>query len=143
MVTHGSVMKRPPSCRPGLEDGKFENVDVVAQQDDFLARSFLAVDEFGEEAADFGEHGEQLELVHDAGGDDGMQEGFDAPGYVIERVHFERQPHPPLAAKLVHQDLCALVAGDVFEEERGASGFGSSLPGFCGAVGDLGHLEDR
>ena len=128
--------------RPGLEDGELEDVDLVAVEDDFLAGSFFGVDGLGEEAADFGEHGEELELVQDAGGDDRAEEGFDALGDVVEGVDLERETHAALGAELVHQDLRALVAGDVFEEQRGASGLGSSLPGLGGAVGDLGHLED-
>ena len=46
--------------RPGLEDGEFQDVDFVAAQDDFFAGGFFGVDGFGEEAADFGEHGEEL-----------------------------------------------------------------------------------
>ena len=71
-----------------------------------------------------------------------MEEGFDALGDVVEGVDFEGETHAALAAELVHQDLRALVAGDVFEEQGGASGVGGSLAGFGGAVGDLGHLED-
>ncbi len=128
--------------RPGLEDGKFQEVDIVAVADDFLAGSLARVDDFGKEAADFGEHGEQLELVHHAGGGDGVEESVDALGDVVEGVDFERETHAALAAELVHQHLRALVAGDVLKQQSGAAGVVSSLPGFGGAIGNLGHLED-
>ncbi len=44
-------------------------------------------------------------------------------------------------AELVHQDLCAGVAGYVLEEEGRAASLVSSLAELGGAVGDLGHFE--
>jgi hypothetical protein len=74
--------------RPGLQNREFEDIDVLATQDDLFAGSFPGVDGFREEAADLGEHGEQLQLVHDSGGGDGMEQRLDALGDVVERVHF-------------------------------------------------------
>ena len=113
---------------PGLEDGEFQDVDVVAAADDFFAGSLAGVDDFGKEAADFGELWEKLELVEHAGGGDGVEEGVDALGDVVEGVDFEGETHAAFAAELVHQDVGAGIAGDVFEEERGTAGAVSSLP---------------
>ena len=99
--------------------------------------------DLGEEIADFGEHWEQLHLVHEAGGHLGLDEGADTVGYVVEGVGFECQLHAAQAAELVHQDGRAGVAFDVFEEEGRASCFCGAAVEFGGAVGDLGHLEVR
>ena len=42
--------------RPGLEDGELEEIDVFAAMDDLLAGGVFGGDDFGEEAADLGEH---------------------------------------------------------------------------------------
>ncbi len=63
-------------------------------------------------------------------------------GDVVEGVDFKGETHAALAAELVHQDLRAGIAGDVFEEESGASGAVGSLSEFGGAIGNLCHLED-
>ncbi len=58
----------------------------------------------------------------------------DAVGDGIEIINAESQGHAPLAAELVDEDLVAGMALDVFEEKRGAAGFGD-------AVGDLGDFQ--
>ena len=127
--------------RPGFEDGEVEEIDVFAAVDDLLAGGVFGGDDFGEEAADLGERGQELQLVHEAGWGLGLEQGADAVGDGVERVGFERELHAALAAELVHQDLRAGVAFDVFEEQGGTSGFECASAELGGAVGDLGHLE--
>ena len=71
---------------------------------------------------------EELELVEHAGGGDGVEERVDALGDVVEGVDFEGETHAAFAAELVHQDVGAGIAGDVFEEEGGTAGAIGSLP---------------
>jgi hypothetical protein len=127
---------------PGFEDREIEEVDVFAAMDDLFAGGVFCRDDFGKEAAYLGEHGEHLYFVHEAGGCLGFEEGADAVGDGVEGVGLEGETHAAFAAELVHQDACAGVAFDVFEEEGGASGIGCASSEFGGAVGDLGHLED-
>ena len=136
-------MKRPPSCGPGLQDGKVEQVDVLEAMDDLLAGCVFGGDDFGEEAADFGQLRQHLELVHEAGRHLRLQEQSDAVGDGVERVGFEGELHAAFAAELVHQDACAGMAFYVLKEEGGATGFGGASAELGGAVGDLGHLQDR
>ena len=127
---------------PGFEDGEVEEVEVFAAMDDLLAGGVFCGDDFGEEVAYLGEHGEHLQLVHEARGGLGFEEGADAVGDVVERVGFEGEAHAAFAAELVHEDVGAGMAFYVFEEEGGAAGFGCAAAELGGAVGDLGHLED-
>ena len=129
--------------RPGLEDGEVEEVDVFAAMDDLFARGVFGGDDLGEEVADFGELGRSFILSMKLVGDFGFEEGADAVGDVVEGVGLEGELHAAFAAELVHQDACAGMAFYVFEEEGGAAGFCGAAAEFGGAVGDLGHLEDR
>ena len=128
---------------PGLQDGELVEVDVLAFVDDLLAGGVFAGDDFGEEAADFGEFGEEFELVEHGDGGDGVEEDADAIGDGVKALYIQGELHAGLGAELVHEDAGAGVAGDVLEEEGGASGFGCSLAEFGGSIGDLRHLQVR
>ena len=127
--------------RPGFEDGKVEEVDVLTPMDHLFAGSVLGGDDFGEVVSYLSEHGEHLHLVHEGGGGLLLEECADAIGDGIEGVGFEREAHTAFAAELVHEDACARMALYVFEEESWASRFGCAAMEFGGAVRDLGHLE--
>ena len=87
----------------------------------------FAVDDLGEEAADLGELGEELEFVEEADGGGGVEEDADAVGDGVEGVDVEGELHAALGAELVHEDAGAGVAGDVLEEEGGAAGLGRAV----------------
>jgi hypothetical protein len=120
---------------PALEDGKVVEVEVVAAND-FLAGGVFGADGFGEGAGEFAELREHFELVEEAFGGFEVEQAGDAVGDVVEIINAESQGHAPLAAELVDEDLVAGMALYVFEEERGAAGFGD-------AVGDLGDFQLR
>ncbi len=123
---------------PGLQNGELVQVDLIAGEDNFFAWGGFRRDHFREEAGDFFERGEELDLVKEGRRRGGVKECFDAGGDVVERVDVERETHAALGPELVHQDASAGIASDVFKEERGTAGLE-----FGGAVGDLGHLQVR
>ena len=146
VTTQGSVMNGPPSWGQVVRTGSLLQVESLASVfdravDDLLAGGVLGGDDLGEEVADLGEFGQQLELVEQAGGGFGLDQGADAVGDGVERVGFEGQLHAALGAELVHQDFGAGVAGDVLKEQGRAAGFGCAFVELGGAVGDLGHFQ--
>ena len=129
--------------RPRLQDGQLEKVDLVAGVDDLLAGGIAGGDDPGEEAADLRQHRQHLQLVHHAGGGLGVEQGADAVGDTVERIDVEGELHAGLGAELIHEDTGAGMTFDVLEEQGGSAGPGRAAAELGGAVGDLGHLEDR
>ena len=128
--------------RPGGKDGQLAEVDGIAFQDDLFAGGVGAVDDLGEEAADFGEGGQELQFVHEADGRGWGEQRSDAVGDLIKRVGVVGQLHAALGAELVHQDAGSGIVHDVLKEQRGAAGAAFCRGGqLGGAVGDLGHFE--
>ncbi len=97
---------------------------------------------FGKEGADLRQHGQQLQLVQQAGGHLRLQQNVDARGDGVERLRLQRHAHAAIAAELVHQDAGAGIAFHVLEQQRRAAGVRGSLPHLGAAVGDLCHLQN-
>ena len=122
----GQCDERASILRPSGEDGQFEQVNSLPSVgdravDDLLAGGVSGGDDFGEEAADLGEFWKELELVEEAGGRLGVDQGADSFGDCIERIGFEGEFHAAFGAELVHQDFGARKACDVFEEKSWAT----------------------
>ena len=86
-----------------------------------------------EERADLGQLRQHLQLADEALGHAHFEKLGDAAGHLVDRVHFERDLHPPHAGEGVdqHRDVRALR---LFEQQRRAAGLHA-------AVGEFGDLQ--
>ncbi len=141
-MTQGKVMKRPPSLRPGLEDGELSEVYVCAFVMTCLQGASLVAMTLGKKLPTSASMGSIFSLSMKPVGVGGFKQGADSVSYGVERVCLEGEVHATLGAELVHEDAGARVAFDVFEEEGGASGLEAVAAEFRGAVSDLGHFQN-
>ena len=125
--------------RPALEHGKVQHAEVFAQNYLLTGRVFGG-DAAGEKPAHLGQHGQHLQLFHQAFGPFDCEQAFDPACHVVEAIDIERELHAALAAKLVHQDATTGVSFDVLKQQGGSAGralcFGHS-------VGDFSDFENR
>jgi len=130
--------------RPALDDRKIIQREVVTTND-FFARS--AGNCFRKELPHLRQHWEHLYFVKEALRGFYVDELADAVGDFVEFVDLEREIHAACRTELVDEDLCAGMAFDVLEKQRGAAGRGCrasiiSSRHLADAVGDLGDLEN-
>ena len=130
--TTGRVMKGPPSSGQQVRTGILVRSTSSPREDHLLAGGPAHL--FGEHAAQAGQLGEQLQLLHQGVGFR-LHEAQELRGDVVQGLHLQGQAHALHGAEGVHQHR-HVVARDILEQQGRPAALADP-------VGDLGDLKIR